>query len=222
MASARGPNPCFHAGTSVFGHEMDPAKLRGAPLGWYFPLFFLIQALMPGGFALGFATSQRELRANVVSQISIIAAGIIVSALIFAVLLRSALVAKGRVRHFEEAKRGRRAEAQVLGVEYLGQAGTVKSGGSRRSYVKLRVRVRAWFEDRIPFELNEEARYTMTEKGKLELGPMVWLHVHPAGGPFLIDPESLKPQLPPGLGGPQVPQGPQIRIQPTGGANRAW
>ena len=30
---------------------MDPAKLRGAPLGWYFPLFFIIQALMPGQVA---------------------------------------------------------------------------------------------------------------------------------------------------------------------------
>ncbi len=175
---------------------MDPAKLRGAPLGWYFPLFFIIQALMPGGFALGMATSQNELRGEIAAQVAIIAAGMLLSAVIFVLLLRGALRAKARVAHFEEAKRGRRAQAQVLGVEHLGSAGRVKVNGRSTAYMRLRVHVRAWFEDGVPFELNEEARYTMTEETKLEMRPMVWLSLHPSGGPFLLDPESLRPQLP--------------------------
>ena len=121
----------------MFGHDMDPAKLRGSPLGWYFTLFFLIQGFMPVGFAIGIAST----RTSLLSSIAIVAAGGLLSAVAVTMLVRAALRARKRVQHFEEARGGRRAQAQVLGVEYIGQAGTVKSGGSRRSYVKLRVHV---------------------------------------------------------------------------------
>jgi hypothetical protein len=204
----------------VFGHDMDVAKLRGAPLGWYFPLFFIIQALMPFGFSFMIAASQDEIAA----QIVIVALGGVLSALALVFMLRVVLRAKARVQHFEEARGGRRAQAQVLGVEYVGQAGTVKSGGSRRRYVKLRVHVRAWFEDQIPFELAGEACYTATEQGLLEMRPAVSISLHPSGtGPFLVHPDSIAPVVPMmAMQNIGVGHGAGVRIQRTDEANRRW
>ncbi len=203
----------------MFSQRMNPAQLRGAPLGWYFTLFFLIQGFMPLGGAIAIAANMEEPAVG----IAVAAIGVLLSGALVTFLVRTALRAKKRVSHFEEAKKGRRAQGQILSVEELGQAGTVKSGGNRTSYWKLRVHVRAMFEDRIPFDLAEEACYTSRERAAMSPGTMVWLSLHPSGqGPFLIDPDSLQPQpmkLPAGI---RMPQGPQVQIKHTDDGQRRW
>ncbi len=196
---------------------MDPAQLRGAPLGWYFTLMFMIQGFMPLGGAIAIAANTDE----PAIAIAAIALGVVLSGLLVTFLVRTALRAKRRVAHFEEAKRGRRAQGQILGWDQVGQAGSVKRGGNRATYWKLRVRVRAMFEDRIPFDLAGEACYSSAERDLLTPGTMVWLSLHPSGeGPFLIHPDSIQPRaLPLGI---QMQRAPQTQIKHTDDENRRW
>lgn len=197
---------------------IDPAQLRGAPLGWYFTLFFLIHALMPLGGAIAVAVNAPELWMGLAA----LTGGVVLSGVLVFVLVRTALRARKRVAHFAAARAGRRAQAQVLQMEQVGSAGTVRRGRRRTAYFKLRVHVRATFEDRIPFELTGEACYTGAERDTLTPGTMVWIGLHPSGeGPFIIHPESLRqmPALPMAL---RPPVGPSVQIQPTDRSNRQW
>ncbi|MCC6525873.1 MAG: hypothetical protein IT373_24715, partial [Polyangiaceae bacterium] len=146
-----------------------PAVLRGAPLGWTFPLAFLVQGLMPAGGAIGasFATP------STAAKVAIIAGGSLLSIGIVALLLRFALRARARIAGFYEAMSGPRAELEVLEVVELGGAGHMRRGGQSASFRKAWVRVRCHLPGHAPFERACEACYTTRELRGLVPGARV-------------------------------------------------
>lgn len=169
----------------------DPGELRGAPLGWSFPLFFIIQGLMPVGAAFGLAFTLSDWLA----QVGLLLGGVALSALILFFLGRAALRGRARVERFRAAYRGPRCLAQVLEVVHQGGAGMVRRGGVRTSYVKLWTRMLAQPVGRAPFELAGEACYTSVEQDGLVPGARVWVALHPTeAGAFIVLPGSVPAQ----------------------------
>ncbi|MBI5534479.1 MAG: hypothetical protein HY898_17270 [Deltaproteobacteria bacterium] len=153
-----------------------PPAMRAAPLGWHFSLIFLIHSVMPLGLAFLPFWVLKETWAGPV----FLAAGAVISALIMALLIKSAVVARSKQNSFVQAWHyGRRAQAQLLDLELLVSSPSSRSGSVRRSYRKVRLQLAVYLPGAAPYQTDVECYFRTPEVSYLVPGAVLQVAVHP-------------------------------------------
>jgi len=183
----------------------DLPRVRAAPLGWGFPLAFVVHAAAPGGVLFGLS-----LGGVIPTPWSYF--GIVVGALLAVAggggLLAYALKVRNRIEAMREASHGIAARATIVSAEVgMGSFRSRRGGRSFRA-TKMILTLDVWMPSGQRYRAVQEGYFGTQEVGALQQGAPLTVYVHPRDPQIVFVPFCRPPQ--------------QQATQPRGRALGTW